>query len=126
MRLMTGERRATPRTTPVVIVPAPHDPIGAQQEDDDLDDEDINADQFINTSFEGDDLFMPPVEGAYQHDEEACGPADPAAKPACSTRPSLLLRRCFQQLAPSPSLKKMPQGDLFSDRPHSIRRTLSR
>src|ERR1041385_5316484 len=84
--LMTGEGGTTPRTTPVVVVPAPHDPIGAQQEDDDLDDDDINADQFINTSFEGDDLFMPPVEGAYQHDEEARGLDDPAAKPACSTR----------------------------------------
>src|SRR3954468_8237648 len=39
---------------------------------------------------------------------------------------SLLLRRCLQQLAPSPSLKLMPQGDLFSSRPHSIWRKLSR
>src|SRR3954471_16533233 len=85
MRLMTGEGGTTPRTTPVVVVSAPHDPIGAQQEDDDLDDN-IDANQFINTSFEGDDLFIPPVEGAYQHDVEGRDPADPAAKPACSMR----------------------------------------
>src|SRR3954466_1910502 len=50
MRLMTGEGGTTPTTTtPAVVVPAPHDPIGAQEDDDDLDD-DIVADQFINTS----------------------------------------------------------------------------
>src|ERR1041385_2563765 len=59
MRLMTGEGGTTPRTTPVVVLPAPHDPSGAQQEDDDLDD-DISADQLINTFYDGDDLFLPP------------------------------------------------------------------
>src|SRR4051812_3635804 len=52
MCLMTGDGGTTPTTTtPAVVVPVPHDPIGAQQEDaDDLDD-DMSADQFINTSF---------------------------------------------------------------------------
>ena len=63
MRLMM-EGGTTPRTTPVVVVPVPRDPIGAQQEesneDDDLDD-DIQVNQFINTSF-GDGDFMPPIE----------------------------------------------------------------
>src|SRR3954468_11837442 len=35
---------------------------------------------------------------------------------------SLLLRRCLQQLAPSPSLKQMPQGNLFLACPRSVRR----
>ena len=81
MRLMSGEGGTTPRTTPVVVVSTPHDPIGAQQEDDDLDD-DINADPFINTLYDADNLFMPPAEGAYQHDQEARGPADSVEKPA--------------------------------------------
>src|SRR3954469_19451465 len=50
MHLMMGEGGTTPRTTPVVVMPAPHDPIGAQQEDYDLDD-DILANQSINTFF---------------------------------------------------------------------------
>jgi hypothetical protein len=106
MRLMTGERGTTPRTTPLVIVSAPHDPIGAQQEDDDLDD-DISADQFINTLYDADDLFMPPAEGAYQHDEEARGPADPAAKPACSTR----LFAASQDMSPAACAFTEPQAD---------------
>src|SRR4051812_28843075 len=69
MRLMTGEGGTTQRTTPGVVVLAPRDPIGEQQEDDDLDD-DINADQFINTLYDADELVMPPAEGAYQHDKK--------------------------------------------------------
>src|SRR3954466_14473361 len=64
MRLMTGEGGTTPRTTTA------HDPIGAQQEDaDDLDD-DMSADQFINTSFGDVELFMPDRE----HDEAGRDP----------------------------------------------------
>src|SRR4051812_33964214 len=87
MRLMTREGGTTPRTTtPLVVVPAPHDPIGAQEDDDDLDD-DIVADQFINTSFGDDDLFMPRVEEAcYEHGEAGRDPDLAATKPACSTR----------------------------------------
>ena len=38
-----GGGGTTPRKTPVVVVPVPHDPIGAQEDNDDLDD-DIMAD----------------------------------------------------------------------------------
>src|SRR4051794_25975905 len=103
---MTGERSTTPRTTPLVIVSAPHDPIGAQQEDDDLDD-DINADQFINTFYDDDDLFMPPAEGAYQHDEEARGLADPEANPAFSTR----IFAASQEMSPAACAFIEPQAD---------------
>src|SRR4051812_42968894 len=106
MRLMTGERGTTPKTTPLVIVSAPHDPIGAQQEDDDLDD-DINADQFINTFYDVDDLFMPPAEGSYQHDEEARSPVDPAAKPTCSTR----LFTASKEMSPAACAFTEPQAN---------------
>ena len=122
------EGGTTPRTTPVVVVPAPRDPIGTQQEepneDDDLDD-DIHADQIINTSF-GDGDFMPRVEEAYQHDEDARDLGDPGRNPLAPRVSSLLLKRCLQQLAPSPSLKQMPPRDLFSARPHSVRWPLRR
>src|SRR4051812_40829955 len=65
-------------------------------EDDDLDDDEIQADEFVNTSF-GDGGFMPPIEGAYQHDEEARDPADPSAKPSCSTR----LFTASQEMSPA-------------------------
>src|ERR1041385_5621228 len=103
---MMGEGGTTPRTTPVVVVPTPHGPIGAQQEDDDLDD-DISADQFINTFYDADDLFMPPAEGAYQHDQEARGPTNPAAKPTCSTR----LFAASQEMSPAACAFTEPQAD---------------
>ena len=108
MRLMT-EGGTTPRTTPAVIVSAPRDPIGAQQEepneDDDLDD-DIQADQFINTSFD-DGGFMPPVEEAYQHDGDARDPADPGEKPTCAAR----LFPSSQEMSPAACAFTDPQAD---------------
>jgi len=99
----------TPRTTPAVVVPAPCDPIGAQQEepneDDDLDD-DIQADQFINTSF-GDGDFMPPVEEAYQNYEDARDQADPAEKPTCAVR----LFPSSQEMSPAACAFTEPQAD---------------
>src|SRR3954463_2383399 len=82
MRLMTGEGGTTPMTTTSsVVVPAPHDPIGAQEDDDDLDD-DIVPEHFINTSFGDDDLFVPRVEEAcYEHDEAGRDPDLAAMKP---------------------------------------------
>src|SRR4051812_29555614 len=97
----------TPRITTVVVVPVPHDPIGAQQEDDDLDD-DILVDQFINASFGDGDLFMPHVEDScYEHDEAGRDPADPAAKPACSTR----LFTVSQEMSPAARAFTEPQAD---------------
>src|SRR4051812_10736717 len=97
----------TPRTTPVVAVPAPHDPIGTQQDDNDLDD-DIVADQFINTSFGNDDLFMPWVEEAcYEHDEAGRDPDPAVMKPACSTR----LFTTSQEMSPAACAFTEPQAD---------------
>ena len=104
---MTGEGGTTPRTTPVVVVPAPHDPIGAQEDDDDLDD-DIVADQFINTSFDDADLFMDRVEEAYYEHDEAGHDPDPAAtKPACSTN----LFTASQEMSPPACAFTEPQAD---------------
>ena len=105
---MTGEGGTTPRTTPVVVVPAPHDPIGAQQEDDDDLDDDIIADQFINTSFDDAYLFMDRVEEAcYEHDEAGRDPDPAATKPACSTR----LFTASQEMSPAACAFTEPQAD---------------
>src|SRR3954468_23540632 len=94
-------------TTPAVVVSAPHDPIGAQEDDDDLDD-DIIADQFINTSFGDDDLFVPRVEEAcYEHDEAGRDPYPAATKPACSTR----LFTASQEMSPAACAFTDPQAD---------------
>ena len=95
----------TPQTTTAVGVPAPCDPIGAQEypnEDDDLDD-DIHADQFINTSFD-DGAFMPHVEEAY-HSGGARDPAGPAAKPTCAAR----LFPSSQEMSPAACAFTEPQ-----------------
>src|SRR3954468_20753408 len=99
----------TPRTTtPTVVVPAPHDPIGAQQEDDDDLDDDIVADQFINTLFGDADLFVPRVEKAcYEHDEAGRDPDPAATKPAFSTR----LFTPSQELSPAACAFTEPQAD---------------
>ena len=109
-----GGGGTTPRTTtPAVVVPAPHDPIGAQQEDDDDLDDDINVDQFINTSFDDVDLFMPDRE----LDKAGRDPDPAATKPAYSTR----LFTASQEMSPSACTFTEPQAD-----PHSKRRQLSR
>src|SRR5205823_7763589 len=51
--------------------------------------------------------ILPPAEGAYQHDEEARGPADPATKPACSTR----LFAASQEMSPAACAFTEPQAD---------------
>ena len=109
MRLMTGEGGTTPRTTtPAVVVPAPHDPIGAQKEDDDDLDDDIIADQFINTSFGDADLFMPRIEEAcYEHDEAGRDPDPAATKPSCST----CLFTASQEMSPATCAFIEPQAD---------------
>src|ERR1041384_5592330 len=102
-----GGGGTTPRTTSVVVVPAPHDPIGAQEDDDDLDD-DIMADQFINTSFDDADLFMDRVEEAcYEHDKAGCDPDPATTKPACSTR----LCAASQEMSPAACAFTEPQED---------------
>ena len=102
-----GGGGTTPRTTPVVVVPAPHDPIGAQEDDNDLDD-DIVADQFINTSFDDADLFMDRVEEAcYEHDETGRDPDPVAMKPSCSTR----LFTASQEMSPAACAFTEPQAD---------------
>ena len=100
---MTGEGGTTPTTTtPAVVVPAPHDPIGGQQEDDD-DLDDINVDQFINTSFGNVDLFMIDRE----HDEGGRDPDSAATKPACTTR----LFTASQEMSPAAGAFTEPQED---------------
>jgi hypothetical protein len=108
MRLMT-EGGTTSRTTPAVVVTAPRDPIGAQQEEPNEDDlhDDIQVDQFLNTAFGDADFFMPPVEEPYQHDGDARNPADPTAKPACSTR----LFTASQEMSPAACAFTEPQED---------------
>src|SRR4051812_38710816 len=92
-----GGGGTTPRTTPVDVVLAPHDPIGTQEDDDNLDD-DIVADQFINTSFNDADLFMDHVEEAcYEHDEAGRNPDPAVTKPACSTR----LFTAYHEMSPA-------------------------
>ena len=91
-----------------VVVPAPHDPIGAQQGDDDDLDDDFITNQFINTSFGDADLCMPPVEEVcYEHDEAGRDPDPAVTKPACSTR----LFTASQEMSPAACAFTEPKAD---------------
>src|SRR3954464_13793654 len=125
MCVMTGEGGTTPRTTtPVVVVPAPHDPIGAQQED--L--------MMISTPTSSSTLRLALLnysclllnKPAMSMTRLVVILIQLRRNPLAPHVSSLLLRRCLQQLAPSQRLKQMPQGDLFSAYPHSIRWQLRR